>query len=95
MSTRKFESIEEMKTFHKNVNWDVWDVRYDNLRWWCFSLKTTPTRKAFFQFIRSSVVYQLVWDHKDYDLVDQCDENTLSKVLGEWAEGCVYMRLRV
>ena len=95
MSTNKFKTLEEMKRYHKNVDWNLWNVSSRNLKWWCFSLKTSPPRKPFFQFVRRSVVYQLVWDHKDYDLVDKCDVNTLSHILDDWAVGKIYMRLRL
>jgi hypothetical protein len=81
----------DFKTFHKGVKWDKWFVTES----YVFTLVRDPDYVVVCNFGKHNILlYQLLNKRRNYTIVGTYDQHTLSKILGDWEHGKVYVQLK-
>jgi hypothetical protein len=84
----------DFKTWHKGIDWDKWEMKHSG------SYDFTLIRDSDYRVIcnfgkRRVLVYQLLHKKRNFTGVTSYDQNTISKILRDWENGTVYMKLKV
>lgn len=84
----------DFKTWHRDVDWDKWEIKHSD------SYEFILVRDSDYRVIcnfgkRYVLVYQLLYKKRNFTIVSSYDQYTLSKILDDWQNGKVYMKLKV
>lgn len=84
----------DFKTWHRDVDWDKWEIKQSDS--YEFILVKDRDYRVICNFGKRCVlVYQLLYKKRNFTIVSSYDQYTLSKILDDWQNGKVYMKLKV
>lgn len=84
----------DFKTWHRDVDWDKWEIKHSDS--YEFILVKDRDYRVICNFGKRYVlVYQLLYKKRNFTIVSSYDQYTLSKILDDWQNGKVYMKLKV
>jgi len=82
-----------LKTWHQGVDWQKWKIEGCKDEY-VFTLKGNSDYKVVCNFGKyRTLVYQLLYKKRNYTIVGNYNRYTLSKILGDWEQGKVYIQL--
>ena len=79
------------RDYHLGVEWDKWEESDDT-----FTLISNRDYIAVFNFgKRNILVYQLIYQKRNYSVVGTYDRKTIGNILRDWQYGNVYITLKL